>query len=93
MKKSRIGCIDYSEISPAVIKRLPLYRRQLRLLGEEGTLVVSSAQLAERLDLTPVQIRKDLAYFGAFGKKGVGYVVEDLRIAIDEIVGLEEPGM
>lgn len=76
-------------ISKATIDRLPLYYRALRLAGEEGLEIVSSDELGKRLDITPEQIRKDLASFGQFGKKGVGYYVGGLKKKVGEILGLD----
>ncbi len=76
-------------ISKATIDRLPLYFRTLRLAGEEGIDIISSEELGKRLGITPEQIRKDLASFGQFGKKGVGYYVNELKCNIGEILGLD----
>lgn len=76
-------------ISQATIDRLPLYYRALRLAEEEGTQIISSIELGRRLDITPEQIRKDLAFFGQFGLKGIGYYVDDLRNSIGKILGLQ----
>lgn len=75
-------------ISKATIDRLPLYFRTLRHIQEEGIEIVSSEELGRRIDVTPEQIRKDLASFGEFGKKGVGYYVRELIRNIGEILGL-----
>lgn len=67
---------------PAV-QRLSLYLRQLEQAVADGTESISSRQLARSLALTDAQVRKDLAYFGQFGRRGVGYrtgtLVESLR--------------
>lgn len=76
-------------ISKATIDRLPLYFRTLRLAQEEGIDIISSEALGKRLGITPEQIRKDLASFGQFGKKGVGYYVNELKRNIGEILGLD----
>ncbi|MBP2631076.1 MAG: rex [Firmicutes bacterium] len=76
-------------ISKATIDRLPLYFRTLRLAGEEGIDIISSEELGKRLGITPEQIRKDLASFGQFGKKGVGYYVAELKRNVGEILGLD----
>ena len=76
-------------ISKATIDRLPLYFRTLRLLQDEGRDIVSSDELGRRLGITPEQIRKDLASFGQFGKKGVGYYVNELKRNIGGILGLD----
>lgn len=76
-------------ISKATIDRLPLYFRTLRLANEEGIDIISSEELGKRLGITPEQIRKDLASFGQFGKKGVGYYVGELKRNVGEILGLD----
>ena len=75
-------------ISQATIDRLPLYFRTLRLVEEEKLNIISSDELGRRLDITPEQIRKDLATFGQFGRKGIGYDVRELRDKIGNILGL-----
>ncbi|MCE5285394.1 MAG: redox-sensing transcriptional repressor Rex [Pelosinus sp.] len=79
---------DNVVISKATIDRLPIYMRTLRLVQEEGIEIISSEDLGRRLAITPEQIRKDLASFGQFGKKGVGYYVRELIRNIGEILGL-----
>jgi len=76
-------------ISRATVDRLPLYFRTLRLIKSEGSDIVSSEELGRRIGVTPEQIRKDLASFGAFGKKGVGYHVNELLNNISLILGLD----
>lgn len=78
-----------SLISKATIDRLPLYFRTLRLVQDEGIDVISSDELGRRLGITPEQIRKDLASFGQFGKKGVGYYVNELKRNVGSILGLD----
>ena len=78
-----------SMISKATIDRLPLYFRTLRLVQDEGIDVISSDELGRRLGITPEQIRKDLASFGQFGKKGVGYYVNELKHNVGGILGLD----
>ena len=78
-----------SVISKATIDRLPLYFRTLRLAQDEGIDVISSEELGRRLGITPEQIRKDLASFGQFGKKGVGYYVNELKRNVGSILGLD----
>ena len=79
---------DQVTISKATIDRLPLYFRTLRLAQDEGIDIISSDELGRRLTITPEQIRKDLASFGQFGKKGVGYYVNELKRNVGEILGL-----
>jgi AT-rich DNA-binding protein len=80
---------DHIIISKATVDRLPLYYRTLRSSQEEGLEIISSEELGHRLGVTPEQIRKDLAAFGQFGKKGVGYYVRELIRNIGEILGLD----
>ena len=78
-----------TEIPEVVINRLPLYARALTTLVAAGETVVSSQTLGEQLDVTPAQIRKDLSYFGRFGKQGRGYDVGDLLDELRGILGLD----
>ena len=74
----------------ATIKRLSIYLRYLNGLDGDGIKVISSHDLARKLGLNPAQVRKDLAYFGEFGKRGVGYSVKKLRDHIVKILGLQK---
>ncbi len=77
---------------PAVaVRRLPLYLRVLEDLAREGVEVTSSADLARRSGYSSEQIRKDLAYFGAFGTRGLGYDVGQLSQQLRRILGLTGP--
>ena len=76
------------EVPEVVISRLPQYVRILSQLLEAGEDVTNSQQLGEQLQVTPAQIRKDLSYFGRFGKQGRGYVVRDLLHELKQILGL-----
>lgn len=79
-----------SKIPDAAIRRLPVYLRVLEeTLGFEIQ-IISSAELAERTGFSPEQIRKDLAYFGAFGTRGVGYDTALLSRRISRILGLHQ---
>lgn len=75
-------------VPEVVIRRLPIYARALAHLADEGISVVSSLDLGHRLGMTPAQIRKDLSYFGEFGKQGTGYSVRNLLEEIRRILGL-----
>lgn len=77
------------DIPEVVIDRLPVYYRLLLRMRENGQTVVSSHDLGEALGVTPAQIRKDLSYFGRFGKQGRGYSVERLATELRGILGLE----
>src|SRR3989304_573973 len=76
------------DIPPVVIDRLPLYARALVNLESRGREVVSSQELGQVLNVTPAQIRKDLSYFGRFGKQGRGYNVQKLLDELRRILGL-----
>ena len=78
-----------STVPNIVIRRLPLYIRELGLLESAGRAYISSKELGDRLDVAPAQIRKDLSYFGRFGKQGRGYDVRDLRQRLRQILGLD----
>ncbi|WP_168119117.1 redox-sensing transcriptional repressor Rex [Paenibacillus sp. HB172176] len=71
-----------NRISEAVVRRLPIYLQVLNELSVREIQTVSSQELGVKLDLNPAQIRKDLAYFGEFGRKGIGY---DIMYLIDKI--------
>lgn len=66
------------KIPKATAKRLPLYYRYLKYLFSTGTKKISSAELAEAVKIDSATIRRDFSYFGALGKRGYGYDVEDL---------------
>ncbi|MGH9822780.1 MAG: redox-sensing transcriptional repressor Rex [Blastocatellia bacterium] len=76
------------KISELTINRLSVYLRSLNELTAEGTQTVSSQSLADRFNLNSAQIRKDLAYFGEFGVRGLGYNIEELRAHLTKILGL-----
>lgn len=78
------------KISEAVVRRLPIYLRYLNELNKQDVQTVSSQDLGQKLDLNPAQIRKDLAYFGEFGRKGVGYDVLYLIEKIRHILKLDQ---
>jgi redox-sensing transcriptional repressor len=75
-------------ISDYTVRRLSIYYRILEELEQGQTDVVSSAALAELAGTNSAQIRKDLSYFGNFGKRGRGYRVEILKNEIKAILGL-----
>ncbi len=76
------------KVSELTTNRLSVYLRCLNDLAANGVETVSSQALAEQFNLNSAQIRKDLAYFGEFGVRGVGYYVEDLRRDLRKILGL-----
>lgn len=77
------------KISQATLNRLPIYYRILCTAEEGGVEIISSHELGKILNITPEQIRKDLTSFGNFGKKGIGYEVNDLKNKIENILGLQ----
>jgi len=76
-------------IPEIVIRRLPLYLRALNLLLDEGQTVTSSQELGDRLGISSTQIRKDLSYFGEFGKQGTGYDIRYLRDQLRQILHVD----
>lgn len=76
-------------IPDIVIRRLPIYARTLRRMVDEGIVSVSSEDLGERIGVTAAQIRRDLSYFGKFGKQGKGYDVVKLADEISHILHLD----
>lgn len=79
------------KISELTTNRLSVYLRCLNLLAAAGIETISSQALADQFSLNSAQIRKDLAYFGEFGVRGVGYSVDGLRQHITKILGLDKP--
>ena len=78
-------------VSEGTVNRLSLYSRLLATLEAERLTVISSKELSDRIQFTATQIRRDLACFGQFGKRGIGYEISDLRRAINEILGVHFP--
>src|SRR6187549_6461 len=76
-------------ISELTTNRLSVYLRSLNALDAAGVRTVSSRALAEQFHLNAAQIRKDLAYFGEFGVRGVGYYVKELRRHLRQILGID----
>lgn len=79
-----------THIPDAAIRRLPVYLRVVQEMAAADVSIISSAELAEKTGLSPEQIRKDLAYFGAFGTRGVGYDTAMLSRRISRILGLHQ---
>ncbi len=77
------------QVSELTTNRLSVYLRCLTELEAQGVRTVSSQSLAEQFHLNAAQIRKDLAYFGEFGVRGVGYYVRDLKRHLRQILGLD----
>ncbi len=76
-------------VSEATTHRLSILLRSLRVLEGDGIGTISSQQLAERFSLNAAQIRKDLAQFGEFGVRGVGYRVAELKEKLKAVMGLD----
>ena len=76
-----------AEIPRPTLERLPLYYRSLSLWKEKGVTTVSSVDIGRDVGVNVVQVRKDLAYFGEFGRPGVGYNVEYLMSELAKLLG------
>ncbi|HEX5386064.1 MAG TPA: redox-sensing transcriptional repressor Rex [Gemmatimonadales bacterium] len=77
------------KVAESTVRRLSLYLRFLEEFDEEGLATISSEALASRGGTTSAQVRKDLSFFGSFGKRGLGYPVPELLGRLREILGLE----
>jgi len=78
------------KIAESTVRRLSLYLRFLEDFEEQGVDTVSSEALATRGGTTSAQVRKDLSFFGSFGKRGLGYSVPELASRLRDILGLGE---
>ena len=87
--KGASGKASGDQVSELTTNRLSVYLRCLNTLEEAGVRAISSQSLAEQFHLNAAQIRKDLAYFGEFGVRGVGYYVRDLKRHLRQILGLD----
>jgi redox-sensing transcriptional repressor len=81
--------LDQNGIPDIVIRRLPIYARSLSYLADAGVETVSSGELGTRLGVSAAQIRRDLSYFGEFGKQGKGYNVAYLLEQVNGILQLD----
>jgi redox-sensing transcriptional repressor len=75
-------------VALSTVRRLALYLQFLEEMEQKGKTTVSSRALAERGGATPAQVRKDLSFFGSFGKRGIGYPVGRLAGRLRDILGL-----
>jgi redox-sensing transcriptional repressor len=82
--------MKFEKISELTTNRLSIYLRCLNELAKDNINTVSSETLAKRYHLNSAQIRKDLAYFGEFGVRGVGYSVQTLRRDLMRILGVDK---
>lgn len=81
---------DFTNRLPnATVRRLSLYLRFLEDFGRSGLTSVASGALAERGGTTAAQVRKDLSYLGSYGKRGLGYSVEELTRVLRSVLGLD----
>ncbi len=78
------------KIPEATITRLSVYSRFLEQVDTKGIVIISSGEIADGVGVSPAQVRKDLAYFGEFGTRGVGYNVKDLLKHTLKILGLND---
>ncbi len=85
-----MGWCVLSRIPKPVVRRLAVYYRCLERLQQNKIEKVSSKELSKMLKIKDSQVRKDLSFFGAFGRRGVGYSVKELREKIREILGLNK---
>ena len=77
------------KIADSTVRRLSLYLRFLEQADTRGRATISSGELAKLGGTTSAQVRKDLSFFGSFGKRGLGYAVPELAIKIQGILGLK----
>jgi len=84
-----VSTLKSEHIPRATIQRLAIYVQVLESLRNDNVEVISSEHLARICDVNPSQIRKDLAYFGEFGVRGVGYYVQDLNTSIKKALGVD----
>ncbi|MDP8207969.1 MAG: redox-sensing transcriptional repressor Rex [Candidatus Electryonea clarkiae] len=82
--------VGENKISDATVRRLSLYYRSLKYAYDRGMRTISSQELADMNNLTAAQVRKDLSFFGAFGRRGLGYYVADLQRNIARIIGINK---
>lgn len=80
---------EETRIADSTVRRLSGYYRILAGLRAKGETTVASTGLARRAGVTPAQVRKDLSFFGQFGKRGTGYDVALLEGRIRDILGLD----
>lgn len=77
------------KVAESTVRRLSLYLRFLEEFEGQGVATVSSGALASRGGTTSAQVRKDLSFFGSFGKRGLGYPVPELADRLRQILGLK----
>ncbi len=77
------------KVSESTVGRLSVYLRRLEELQDDGVTTLSSEELAMHCGTSAAQVRKDFSFFGTFGKRGLGYGVPELIVALKSILGLE----
>lgn len=82
--------MEANPVPAIVVGRLPLYLRALNQLAQANQKVTSSQELSERLGFSSAQIRKDLSYFGEFGKQGTGYEIAYLQDQLRRILKVNQ---
>jgi len=80
--------LSVKRIADSTVRRLSAYLRFLEDFEQRGLSTISSEELAKRGGTTSAQVRKDLSFFGSFGKRGLGYSVPELAGRLREILGL-----
>ena len=89
---TRPRMLKVPKIPPMTVRRLSTYYRLLRQLEAQGdTEPLSSERISQLTGFTAAQVRRDLAYFGSFGKRGVGYDVAELQQSLRTILGIDHP--
>lgn len=83
------GFLDRTRVPEGVIQRLSTYLRCLTGFKKDGISVVSYQKLSMSARVNPAQIRRDLSYFGSFGRRGLGYDVDSLTAVISDILGIK----
>jgi len=82
--------VNNKKIPASTISRLFVYLRELSELIKVNINTISSAELGERTNLSDAQVRKDLGYFGQFGVSGSGYNTQELKAALEKILGRDK---
>jgi len=90
VKGGHVSQMKALKIPEATVSRLSVYSRFLFQVDKKGIITISSGDIAQGVGVSPAQVRKDLAYFGEFGTRGVGYNVKDLQYNILKILGLNK---
>ncbi len=81
--------MSVKRIADSTVRRLSMYLRYLEDLDAQQQQTASSDELAQLCHTTPAQVRKDLSFFGSFGKRGLGYPVHELTARLRDILGLQ----